>query len=52
MTIADVVKITSENAKEFEIHLGDFLDEFYAANKTKKKNMVKDEPEYLDSISQ
>jgi len=32
--------------------LGDFLDEFYATNKVKKKNMVKDEPEYLDSISQ
>ena len=52
MIIAEVVKLASENAKEFEIYLGDFLDEFYATNKVKKKNMVKDEPEYLDSISQ
>lgn len=52
MTIAEVVKLTSGNTKEFEIYLGDFLDEFYAADKVKKKHMVREEPEYFISISQ
>ena len=52
MTVAEVVKWTCENIDDFEINLGNFLDEFYRSSKTVKIDMVKDEPEYFETISQ
>jgi hypothetical protein len=52
MTIAEVVKLTSRNTNDFEIHLGNFLDEFYRSSESTKSNMVKDEPESFNNISQ
>ncbi len=52
MTMADVVKLTSRNIDDFEIHLGNFLDEFYRSSEAVKNDMVKAEPEYFKTISQ
>lgn len=51
MTVAEVVKWTCDNIDDFEIHLGNFLDEFYRSSKTVRIDMVKDEPEYFETIS-
>jgi hypothetical protein len=45
------VKWTYENINDFEIHLGNFLDDFYRNSKTIRIDMVKDEPEYFKTIS-
>jgi len=45
------VKWTCDNINDFEIHLGNFLDEFYRSDKTVKIDMVKSEPEYFEAIS-
>lgn len=52
MTIAEIVKLTSENISDFEIHLGNFLDEFYRSSEAGKGNIVRDEPEYFKTIPQ
>lgn len=52
MTVAEVVKSTSENLKEYKIYLGDFLDEFYASDIKTKTEMVKEEPGEYEDISQ
>ncbi|OGO82429.1 MAG: hypothetical protein A2Y21_01315 [Clostridiales bacterium GWC2_40_7] len=52
MTVAEVVKSTSENIKEYKIYLGDFLDEFYASDIKTKIEMIKEEPGEYEGISQ
>ena len=52
MTVADIVKLTSENLNEYKIYLGNFLDEFYASSIEKKIEMVKEEPGEYEGLSE
>lgn len=51
MKIKDMVKLTAQNPDNFEINLGNFLDNFYNCNTKEKKELIREEPESFNDIS-
>jgi hypothetical protein len=50
MTIAEVIKNTSNTVGDYNILFNDFLDEFYRSGRDTKAALVKDEPEVFGNI--
>jgi hypothetical protein len=51
MKIKEVIELTAKNPREFEIYLGDFLDNFYITNNKEKKGLVLEEPDNFKNVS-
>lgn len=45
MTIREVAALTSRDVEQFELHKGNFLDEFYRSGVEERQAMVAEEPE-------
>jgi hypothetical protein len=50
MTIWDIAHRTTQNIDHFEIHVGNFLDEFYRSDPEKREKMVEREPLHDDKL--
>lgn len=51
MDVRDISHLTSQNERSFEIHTGNFLDEFYRSSNDQRKKMVEKEPSYYPSLA-
>lgn len=51
MELRDIAHLTSQNAGSFEIHTGNFLDEFYRSDNEKRKQMVEQEPAFYPNLA-
>ncbi|MEW9124876.1 MAG: hypothetical protein AB2421_19345 [Thermotaleaceae bacterium] len=50
MTIKELMQKSNEEPQNFTIYFGNFLDEFYNADDSKKNIMIQDPPENYDNI--
>ena len=50
MTVWDIAHGTSQDIRHFEIHVGNFLDDFYRSNRKIRWKMVEQEPEAYEHL--
>ncbi|ALS25067.1 hypothetical protein IJ22_48050 [Paenibacillus naphthalenovorans] len=50
MTVREIAHGTGTNLTHFEIHTGNFLDEFYRSGREKRQQMVEQEPDHYDHL--
>jgi hypothetical protein len=52
MTVWDIADLTSQGIGSFEIHTGNFLDDFYRSNNEQRINMVIQEPPVNSTLAE
>jgi hypothetical protein len=51
MTVWDIAHLTSQDKQHFEIHTGNFLDEFYRSEEAHRKQMIEKEPDFYENLT-
>lgn len=51
MTVWDIAHWTNQDIRHFEIHVGNFLDEFYRCDRKTRTRMVEREPQHGEKLA-